>query len=246
MKIKIVKDFTRFLKTPKDIQFKLNIKQKLSIVSTLLVFELILSFTIIFPLLYGIDSVLNIKHQKLDYTDTIFNVVFYWIILIPLIEELIFRYFLRYQGLKIKIISKTKWNKFYPFLVYSFAVTFGLTHLSNYSNDDKLFYILSPLIILSQIFGGLVLTYIRVRLNFRWAVLYHWVWNLLFVLIIPFIESEFQKPFIEKTADYSIVIQERPFFSKNKPQIMQIDSIKSKIQSFYVEQYSLQDILDTL
>ena len=246
MKLNQFKDFVKFLKSPDDVQFKRNIKQKLIIVLTFLVFEVIFSYIIIFPLFDSVNTVLQIKGEKFDYTDTILKSIIFWVILVPLIEEFFFRYFLRYQGFKIKIINRSKWDKIFPFLVYLFAVGFGVAHLTNYLNDDKLFYILAPFIILSQIIGSLIITYIRVRLNFRWAVLYHWTWNFLFLFIVPFIESGFEKPFIEKTTDYSIAIEEQLFFYKKNPQTIEMDSADGKIYSFRIEQYSLQHILDTL
>ena len=76
--------------------------------------------------------------------------------------------------------------------------------------------------------------------------MYHWTWNFLFLFIVPFIESGFEKPFIEKTTDYSIAIEEQLFFYKNNPQTIEMDSADGKIYSFRIEQYSLQHILDTL
>jgi hypothetical protein len=72
------------------------------------------------------------------------------------------------------------------------------------------------------------------------------MWNLIFAVVIPLIESEFHKPFVESTSFHSIVVKESPFFINNKPQIMKIDSVKNKMYSIYIEQYSLQNILDTL
>ena len=243
---KTIKDFIIFLKKPNDVQLQIDFKQKFSTVSMLFLAEIIFTFIIAFPLLEGVDKILNIKSPKFDYSETILTVIFISIIIIPLLEELFFRYFLRYQGFKIKIISRTKWENIFPFLVYTLAISFGFMHISNFLNDEKLFYILSPFIIISQLFGGLIITYIRVRLNFRWAVFYHSFWNLIFILLIPLIDTLFYKPFVEITSNHSIIVKEKSYFNKNKPQIIKIDSVSNKIQSIDIEQYSLQNILDTI
>jgi hypothetical protein len=109
-----------------------------------------------------------------------------------------------------------------------------------------LFFILSPFIILSQLFGGLVITFIRVRLNFFWGVLYHWLWNFVFVIAIPISENVFTETYIEKKSTYTIAIEEKPYFDKRKQQTIKIDSINGKIHSLNVLQFSIQHVLDTL
>jgi membrane protease YdiL (CAAX protease family) len=111
------------------------------------------------------------------------------VILIPFIEELIFRYFLRYERLRIWRISLYQWNKIFPILVYIFVICFGLIHITNFSNNSKWFYVLSPLIVISQLLSGIIITYIRVRLNFMSGVFYHWIWNFTFVIAIPEIDA---------------------------------------------------------
>jgi hypothetical protein len=109
-----------------------------------------------------------------------------------------------------------------------------------------LFFILSPFIILSQLFGGLVITFIRVRLNFFWGVLYHWLWNFVVVIAIPISENVFTETYIEKKSTYTIAIEEKPYFDKEKQHTIKIDSVNGKIHSLNVQQFSIQHVLDTL
>ena len=239
-------DLFKFLRKPNDQQIELNVKHKIFFLLILLVFEIIITIIIIFPTLDVIDNVLNIKVERINYSDTFTNSLLLLVIVIPLIEELIFRYILKYQGIKTKFISLNKWKKIFPFLVYILAIGFGFAHLSNYLNESNLFFILSPFIILSQLFGGLIITFIRVRLNFFWGVLYHWIWNFVVVIAIPISENVFTETYIEKKSTYTITVEEKPYFDKRKQQTIKIDSINGKIHSLNVQQFSIQHVLDTL
>lgn len=245
--IKIIfKDLFQFIKRPNDQQIILANNEKLKYLLILLSFELIITFLVIFPLNIGIDALLKIKYERFDYSGTILYAFLLWIIIVPFFEELIFRYILRYQGLKKKFIKKSKWNTIFPFLVYMLAISFGFIHLSNYLNDNKLFLLLSPFIVLSQLLGGLIITFIRVRINFLWGVFYHWTWNFLFVIAIPILGQQFSKQFIEQTTNYNISISEQSFFNKEKDQVLKVDSLNNKFHKIEIKQFSLQHILDTL
>lgn len=242
----LFKDFFGFLKKPDDTQLALSIQQKLIFIGKLILFDLFFTFLIIFPLFNGINRVMTIKMPKLDYDETLVYIFTFYVLLVPFIEELIFRHFLRYKGWKTKCINSAKWKKIFPFLVYAFAVGFGLVHLSNYLNDSILFYLLAPLIVLPQLFGGLIITYIRVRLSFRWGLLHHCMWNFLITLAIPFVEATLSKPYTDTKPNYTLTIEEKPFIERKKPQILKIDSLNHKIYAIQVKQYSLQHLLDTL
>lgn len=69
-----------------------------------------------------------------------------------------------------RIISRGFWDRIFPYLVYCLALIFGLLHVTNYANSDLLFYVFAPLLVISQLIGGFVMSYLRVRLNFWWAV----------------------------------------------------------------------------
>lgn len=242
----IIIDFFNFIKRPKDIQLEINIKEKIKFVSVLLLFEVVFTFLVIFPLIELFELFEKLKYPKIDYFETLLFTFFIWVLLVPFFEELVFRYILRYRGLKIKFINRLTWDKIFPFLVYLFPIVFGLIHLSNYSNQSYLFYLISPIFVLSQIIGGFILTFIRVRINFIWGVFYHCIWNFIFIMLFPIVEYQFSKPYVEITEDYKISITEKPFYNKNEIQILKIDSINNKIKKIEIKQYSLQHLLDTL
>ncbi|WP_396160780.1 CPBP family intramembrane glutamic endopeptidase [Flavobacterium sp.] len=242
----IIIDFFNFIKRPNDIQLEINIKEKIKFVSVLLLFEVVFTFLFVYPLFELIELIEKIKIPKIDYSETLLFTFFLGVLLVPFTEELVFRYILRYKGFKINYINILTWNKIFPYLVYLFSIVFGLIHLSNYDNQSSLFFLLSPIFILSQLIGGFVIVFIRVRINFIWGVFYHCVWNFIFIILFPIVEYQFSKPYLEITEDYKISITERPFFNKNEIQILKIDSINNKIKKIEIKQYSLQHLLDTI
>lgn len=76
-------------------------------------------------------------------------------------------------------------------MVYGSTLVFGFIHLMNYKNDGFWFFIFSPLIILTQIFSGMIISFIRVKFNLLWSIFYHSLWNLgiaSIVLLAEYIE----------------------------------------------------------
>ena len=105
---------------------------------------------------------------------------------------------------------------------------------------------LSPFLVISQLTGGFVLSFIRVRLNFYYGFLYHGFWNLLFIVILPSVLSVLTPPFIETNKNYSIKIEEKLFIDNDEPRFFKIDSENGKIRTLNIEQFSFQHILNTL
>jgi len=241
----ILWDFLNFVKKPDDTQAKVTVKTKLIYTGLLLVINLIITLIIIVPVLQKIDDALNLQSTNDEYY-TLLKSVFLFSVIAPVMEEVVFRYFLRYNGFKTKIISIQKWKKIFPYLVYSSSICFGFVHISNYTNSSNLFYMLSPIIILSQLAGGLILSFIRVRLNFIWGVLYHALWNFTVTIAIPVVVDSFTEPYTEHTKEYTITIKEPLFIDESVEHLIKIDSAQGKIQRVAVKQYYLQDLLDTL
>lgn len=213
---------------------------------TLFGFEIAISLTVIFPLLYLINEITPLKQGRIDYAETFLYILLLWVFIVPFIEELIFRYLLRFTKTKSILFTRQEWDKIFPYLVYIPAISFGLGHISNVTNNSTLFYVLSPLMVLSQLIGGLIISFIRVRLNFFFGVLYHWTWNFLFVIAVPFVLFIIIKPYTEESAEYKISIEEIPFFNKEKKQIFKIDSTQNGMNSVHLQQYSMQHLLDSL
>ena len=90
------------------------------------------------------------------------------LLIAPLVEELIFRYFL------ISVIDSKKFLFYFYFSSFLFAVI----HSTNYEITSAN-VIFTPLIFMSPFIGGLVLGYFRVKFGFWFAVLLHSSYNLL-------------------------------------------------------------------
>lgn len=243
----ILVDFLEFIKRPTDFQINFTFKNKLFTIFTILILELLLTLLIVLPIQYILLEFLPLEEAILDPKwQTVSILIIFMIIIIPFIEEIVFRYILRYNRLFQKIIDREKWNKIFPFLVYFFSLSFGVVHATNYIDDTLLFYFLSPLVILSQMIGGFTISYIRVRLNFFSGFLYHIIWNTLFGLIVPAISLFISGSYIDKQQNYSLQIEEKLFFNKKNVQKVEIDSDKSKIYKIDVRQQNFQHILDTI
>ena len=236
----------QFIKKPDNVQIEFSSKRKFHFISNLLIIEIIFFLVLVLPLNYLAEKFITLKPSDAFENLTWFQAVFLMVIFAPLSEEFIFRYALRYKKLFSHLINREKWNRIFPFLVYISSIIFGFVHLDNYVNDSWKFYALSPFIVASQLSGGLILSYIRVRLNIFYNMLYHALWNLLFGISIPCIMLLFTSPFAEKTQDYDIRIEQKAFINDNEPVLSETKIVDDRIYSIETRQYSLQSLLDHL
>lgn len=234
------------MKKPDDLQTALSSKRKLQLISNLLIIEIVFFLIVVLPLNYLAEKCITLKPSEAFENLTWLQAVFLMVIFTPLSEEFIFRYVLRYKNFFSHFISREKWNRIFPFLVYISSIIFGLVHLDNYVNDSWSFYALSPFIVASQLSGGLILSYIRVRLNIFYSMLYHALWNLLFGISVPLILLLFAAPFSEKTMNYEVKIEQKAFIDDNEPVLSETKIVDDRIHSVETRQYSLQSLLDHL
>lgn len=243
----LLRDLLIFIKKPNDQQIEIPFREKVKILSTLLIIEIIFTFLIIRPLIIGIDKLVKLKSDTEIYLEfTLIETIIVLVIIVPLIEEILFRYILRYKRITKTIMQEEKWKRLFPYLVYISTIGFGFIHISNYQNNDLDFYLFSFFLILSQLLGGFIIAFIRIRINFKWGVYYHMAWNFIFAIVFPLIMNLITKPFVEKTDHYTITITEKAFFDNTQKKTYTIDSSKNRIKKIDINQYSLQKILDTL
>lgn len=235
-----------FVKKPDNVMGNIPLKNRFLLIFNLLIIEILLHFTLVFPCDYLVENFITVQEAYPLNSLTLSNLFFLAVVTAPLLEELIFRYPLRYNQFFSRFISREKWNRIFPYLVYISAAAFGFVHLDNYANDSWEFYILSPLIIISQLSGGFILSYIRVRLNIMYSLLYHAVWNLLFALVIPAVIVLFTPPFTEHTSRYKIEVEQRAFLDPGDPVSLETDIQNDLIYRIEANQYSLQDLLNYL
>lgn len=240
-------DFFKFLKKPNDQQIKISTREKFILLFKFLVFELLITLIIVLPLDYLINTFIKLKSDSFEITySTVYMVFILVVLLIPFFEEIVFRLILRYNSILAERMSREKWNKFFPYLVYTFSIAFGLVHIGNYYNNSTAFYLLSPLIVLSQLSGAFVISFIRVRLNFYYGFLYHALWNFIAAIMIPSVMILFASPYIDKSANYALTIEEKAFFHMNEVQTTSMDMRGNKIYKIEITQQYLQNILDLI
>ena len=208
---RVLWDFVSFLKHPKDVQTKESLKRKLQTIFILLGFEMCVVCFVLMPLNYLVEHFISTDSKHDFDKKSITSVVFFAVVLAPVLEEIGFRLILR-RIFPIKyIFSQKLWDKIFPFLVYASSVIFGFVHLTNYTNDGFWFYVFSPIIISYQLIGGLVIVFIRVKYNLFYGMFYHSLRNILVIFPLIFIDN-FSSPYQEKTEKYSIEISEKYFF----------------------------------
>ena len=232
----IVKAFFEFFKNPQEnFTESLSAKQKWKILFSILLLDFIL---VIFAsgILSFIDSFLfELESDPIEdifSNKGAFSIILMASVIVPFIEELIFRFPLKYERNLVfhffDFLSKNKakifWFKHFRMFFYLFALAFGLMHLTNYSNTNLFFYILAPLIVLPQIIAGITLGYVRLKIGFFWGVLQHSLYNLILfsVALLFFNSNQLTKI---NNVDYSLEISIVEF-GLNKP--IKLETYKSE------------------
>lgn len=184
----VLPDFLNFLKKPDDSRARLGFKDRIAFLGILFIIKVLL-ILVYLPVLNYADN--EIQTQYLGDTIEETKLLLLGILIMPFVEEVLFRYFLRHERINPVLIGKEKWRLIFPFLVYSSAMAFSLVHLSNYEfefNPDIWF--VYPMLVFSQFIGGLVLSFIRVRLNFYCGVAFHMAWNFIIMVVLPLLPDE--------------------------------------------------------
>jgi hypothetical protein len=70
----------------------------------------------------------------------------------------------------------------YRLFFYVSALIFGLMHIFNFTGINKFNFVFTPLLVLPQIFVGLILGYLRTQYGFKYGVLFHAMINLVILL----------------------------------------------------------------
>ena len=161
--------FIVFLKYPdRGIYPELTLKQKL--INTCLYLAIIDFFmSISLWLLTEFTEKVRLFHPLETRNDTKFSIiemVIIGVLISPLLEELLFRYPLKF------VIDK----KYSRWLIILFCIGFGLIHLTNYKIDSSHIPFI-PLIVIVQIYGGFMFSFIRLKYGFWYSVLLHVIHN---------------------------------------------------------------------
>jgi hypothetical protein len=78
--------------------------------------------------------------------------------------------------------------KNYKVIFYSLAFIFGLLHLYNFKNFELIHFLISPLLVVNQIFMAFLLGFTRVtyKYGFLIAIMLHMLINFIFIVLLDF------------------------------------------------------------
>lgn len=246
-----IKHINKYILNPyHDVETGFTTKEKWRITLSALVYDLIVSIAIIAPMMFLIDYYLI----ALESTDTIikmtlFKIFFFTVIIAPLFEEIIFRLPLKFNRNPLKVFDNSKsrienfWKKYFKPTFYILSFAFALIHITNYENRQPLFYILTPIIVLSQGFGGLIIGYIRMHLGFKWAILNHALFNLIVIVVFGLISHQ-NVVFEKKNNNIDLKINDLSYYEGNYK--LNFKLIDTKIVSINMNNETVQVLLDSL
>lgn len=245
---KFIQELFSFYRNPTDTRVKdLSIANNIRHLLYVLLID-ILCFIILLPGLHYLISnkIINEDISTIVYKENtlLYNLIIAGFI-IPFAEEILFRLPLRYNKIYQLFITKNFWNIRFKILVYFVPLIFGLVHLSNYEGLSSIEYIIfSPILIGSQLIGGYLYTFLRVKFNFYSALISHSIWNILFTLILIPI-NYFEPPYIIKNKEYTLKIKSYEYNSIDN-QVLSIDTLNNRILSLSSKEYSINHLMDSL
>lgn len=143
----------------------------------LLITNAVFAGVIVLPLVYFLDKYIIPLRMPQEYLLFSWPVVLFLIVVFaPIVEELLFRYPLKFAyNLSVPFPKNKPLNC--KLAIYFSSIGFGLVHLTNYTNTEPLFFILAPAIISSQLMGGFIMAYLRVQYGVGWSMLKHALFN---------------------------------------------------------------------
>lgn len=173
------KDLVDFFKNPEYKPFvDIDLNQKFSILFWLLLLSVMIS--ILLGMTIGVLQTytdLDLGQHAMDLLFEEYQVGFIFLAVVlaaPVLEELLFR------G-PMFLFRK---SSYFGFIFYALTLLFGFYHITNFKITNTIL-LLSPLLVAPQLFIGMLLGYIRVRLGLLWAITLHALYNL--VIIGPLI-----------------------------------------------------------
>lgn len=184
-----VKNIYSWIIHPDESGLNIDIREKMLLLGKMLLLDILFSLPIV--LLMEVIHYNLFKIDEIEIDEGLGFIFIMFVIVGPFFEELIFRMPLKYKrNYLVKMINEftndwiyNRWPHIFKYFLYIMIVLFGLIHLTNYNNNEPIFYLLSPVIVGSQLLGGIMLSYCRIKLGFWWAVLQHGLFNLFVTLV---------------------------------------------------------------
>lgn len=136
---------------------------------------------------------------------------------------------------------------FIPIFFYSSVLAFGFVHITNYEFTSIWIYILAPVLVITQIIGGAIMSYLRVRFNFWLGFLYHALWNFIAFFIIDGSNYLFNVDNIEiETKTYKLSVERKQFLSLFDPKIIEYTAAVDTIYVIKANYYNTKEILEII
>ncbi len=187
-----------FLKKPidKQDQDQSAKEQRRALISVLTIdIPLMLLLSVIIVLFEQLGLVKSDNHrvaQLLQFAP-VWAVYLIVVVAIPFVEELVFRFFLRWRRnyilqLIVALFPNTKsflyrfWKRRFGIIFYLSAAAFALIHITNYAGENTAFYIF-PVLVLPQFIAGFFSGYLRVRYNSMLGYFLHALHNAIFITV---------------------------------------------------------------
>jgi membrane protease YdiL (CAAX protease family) len=193
-------DFLNFLKCPVDVaDCNQTSRQKAIRLFSILAIHIPimgLCLTIIFCITeLGSINIENHHLTALLQRFTILEIVLLVVVLVPFVEELVFRLYLRFKNNDLAHViillaslkrkhnkARTEtalsnfWTNHFRSIFYFSAILFGFIHLTNYEYNFAIL-LLSPILILPQFIAGLFLGYLRIKYDLVLGYIMHAIHN---------------------------------------------------------------------
>ncbi len=222
------KDLVKFLKQPADQKAPVQTgKHKLNVVFALLCIDILLTFMLL-PIInlaahFGWVNMDNHAVSLAIVQWPFWQIVLLMVILGPFVEELIFRFFLRYKRnyllhclifvvgkrnrARAEAFFKKVWFSGFPFVFYVSVILFGIVHLFNYEYSSYM-WLVAPLLVAPQMLIGAINGYLRVKYNFMLGYSMHAVHNFIFIGIGVLFMNDVVEKLNVTTDEYSFKIEE--------------------------------------
>lgn len=244
------KDVWSWLKNPVEERLELGFSAKLGKFVQVFLMDILVSSVVIGTVL-GIHFYIQRLETPLEPFD-LMELLLLSIVIAPIFEELIFRFMLIYKrNYPLRLINKlTKgkvkrnWGKIFKIQVYVMAVLFGFVHLFNYSNLGTLLLLFSPIIIGGQLIGGFLISYLRVKLGFLWAVASHMLFNGIITIVFVLI---FHNGVITQVSQDNLELEVVGLqYVESEDSTLETKIEGDKIFSIQANDYGLQEILNEI
>lgn len=136
---------------------------------------------------------------------------------------------------------------FIPIFFYSSVLAFGFVHITNYEFTSIWIYILAPVLVITQIIGGAIMSYLRVRFNFWLGFLYHALWNFIAFFIIDGSNYLLNIDKVEiKNDTYELVVEPVQFLSLSESKRIEYTAGKDSVFIVKAKYQTTEELLEGL